>query len=208
METWLMIGVVTLVLVAVVVVFIVFRNRLQQGMIGQEGQDLGSPDPGVEYEWTSGAPPLVKTALSVGFVLLYLSILLIDFFTDNKLFSDGEIWQVGLVALGVFFSALGPLMSKKTYQLTHEGLYEIPEKKKSERKLLFHWSQLIWFKPGIHGFRYYIRSGAPSFAGAQLPFLTKSRRVNCSKHAMLVNSMIMARGVPTSPPGSNEEYQD
>ena len=193
---WILIGSLLVLAIIVLALFAWLRSR-SSGIAIIKKAPVGSvTTAGVEYEWTSGSSPAFKIFL----VLIFGSILvgsIVFFFIDETDFVD--LLKTGGAAIAMVAGLLGSFFKKKTYQITGEGLYGIQQSGK-EPQLIFAWSELLWFKPGSSGFKYYLKPNITRKASSGGTNFSISKSVYCGKHAMLVNSIIMARGIPTSPP--------
>jgi len=189
---WVVAAVALLVLATL---FFLMRKFGLERIVGagkKEEESTASAD--VEFEWTA-RPPLLGTLIVALVVIAAVAIAYI--YGEEEGLNKG-IMQMIVGVVGMLAALLGTRWQTCTYQLTSDGLYSVERSGKKQRKMVFAWPHLLWFKPGNHGFKYYLKKGAgasPPAAGAR-----SSGRIPCSKDATLVNSMLLARGIPTSPP--------
>jgi len=201
MEWILLSALVTIVVLALVIILLL---RMRSSMkIGRDVETEKRSYPDVEYEWSAGGSSLPQLILFVILIIVYGVVVLADNLFNGEELDFGSLIQLFLFSLGIFFSMIGVIWKKKTYQITTEGLFLLLPEKKGERKMLFSWDNLLWFKPDNKGFRYYLKVDAKSADLTAAMAFPMSNRVNCGRHATLVNSLIMARGIPTSPPGKS-----
>ncbi len=196
MWDWILIGSLLLLAFIVLAMFIWLRARSSRIATAKKTSDESTTVAGVEYEWIAGSSPILKIIL----VLVFGSVLVVSvvfYFIDVTDFVD--LLKTGGAAIAMVAGLLGSFFKKKTYQITGEGLYGIQQSGK-EPQLIFAWSELLWFKPGNSGFKYYLKPNIQRKAPSGGISFSISKSVYCGKHAMLVNSIIMARGIPTSPP--------
>ncbi|HUX08458.1 MAG TPA: hypothetical protein VMX35_14245 [Acidobacteriota bacterium] len=195
MAEWIIIGSLLALAVVMLAVLIWLRFRSSVPTADEAGGQSASQY-GVEYEWTTGSSPAFKIFL----VLVFGAILVgsvVFFFIDEADFMD--LLKTGGAAIAMVVGLLGGLFKKKTYQMTGEGLYGFRQGGK-ERTRMFAWPELLWFKPGNSGFKYYLRQNISQEISSGGVSLSVGKSIYCGKHATLVNSIIMARGIPTSPP--------
>jgi hypothetical protein len=193
MMGWIALSLLIGAVAVAIVLFLLLRSRGGAAVPDAEALEGAYSDPGVEYEWTVGTSQKTKVVL----LLLMMGALV------------GAIWllsregvelpgflQAMLTGLGVFLALFSGLFRKKTYQITHDGLYVFSSNKK-DRFRIFAWEHLLWFKPNDNGFKYYVRGNIQRDLPADKPTFVSGNSIYCGKQATLVNSIILARGVPT-----------
>lgn len=184
---------------AVILIFY-FRSRSESAAGTILAEEASFDDPSIEYEWV--AEPRIW-----GRVLLALFIVaagVVAFFSIEELQEVfRSILQIGIVLLGLLSSIFANAFKRYLYRITTTGLYRSEVGKKGDPKLLFTWRRLLWFSPGQAGFRYYLK---PNGEGSLN--LLNTGHVLTGDRAMLVNAIIMSRGVPTSPPNRDEHYEE
>ena len=182
-------------LLALATTFFLVRKFGLERIVGAGKKGEEPPVPAdVEFEWTA-RPPLLGKLLAALAVIAAMAIAYI--------YGEGEGLNKGVMQMivGVFTvlaALLGTHWQTSTYQFTRDGLYSVERSGKKQRKMVFAWPHLLWIKPENHGFKYYLKQDAgvrPPAAGAR-----RSGKIPCGKDATLVNSMLLARGIPTSPP--------
>lgn len=196
MDDALLIMVVIIVAVAVIGVILLVlstvRNRMPSGKKTETTADAS-----VEYEWSARSKIFGKVVLVL--VILAAGVFFYAFFSEDVDSIFSKMPQIGLFILGIIISLFTGAMKTYTYQITTAGLYRFDAKRGGEKQLLFTWQNLSWIKPDNDGFRYFLKS---SMAGNLSAFGVTSGKVFCGDHAMVVNAIMMSRGVPISPPNN------
>ena len=192
-------------------VFLILIARIRAAGGSPVVEELYQPPAGqnVEYQWVAEPQVASKLLLFLGFaggmVYAYFSIDL-----AREIFSS--LFQVGMILLGFLGAFLNGLWQKKVYQLTNMGLYKIEKdtkNKKQKPEKVFFWNEVSWIKPGLKGFRYYLNNSSKiNFEKDQVQLFRSSGFIPAGDNAMVVNSMLLSRGLKTSPgPNANEMEQ-
>ena len=183
------------------VIFILYLRSRSESTAGTIlAEEATFDDPNIEYEWV--AEPRIWGRILLA--LFFAGIALFAFFAFEELREVfRSVYQIGIVLLGLISSFFANAFKRFRYRITTSGLLRSEIGKKGDPKLLFTWNRLAWFSPGPAGFRYHLKPGAQGSMN-----LTSSGRVEAGDRAMLVNAIIMSRGVPTSPPNRQSDYQE
>jgi len=199
----------TVAIAVLLVAFIIYlRIRSRDTNAMEQPDPLQALDENVEYEWEVRPNVFLRVVaivviIAVG-VLPWLEFIDFDAIFDNL----GQFWFVGVWLISVL---LGGSTQAFKCTLTTSGLVrQNLSNKKAVPEVLFLWGELVWIKPGPHGFKYFRRADS----AAENPFeklsekvkisASNSRYVRVGDSATLVNSLIMSRGIPTSPPNKSE----
>lgn len=199
----------TLISIAVGVFLAVFIlvARIQASASQLSTQDYPDPPPGqnVEYQWVAQPAAASKLFILllfvVGMVYTWISIDVV-----RELFSN--LFQVGMILIGFLGAIINGFWQNRTYLLTNMGLYKTEnkgKKAKAKPEKVFLWSELSWIKPGLNGFKYYLKSaGALSLEQNLSSLIGTSGTVRAGDSTLVVTSILMARGVKTSPDHGSE----
>ena len=152
--------------------------------------------PDVEYQWSARPPVILKLMI---FVALLFGFLVYWYIAGDEEELSG-VFQIFIPLAGFLFAFLSGFLKSFTFQITSSGLYVLVPGSKGERKMLFSWSDLLWFKPLSDGFRFYLKTEAQGSLTTSGLGILKGSKIPCGKQATLINAIIMARGIPTSPP--------
>jgi hypothetical protein len=196
---------IIIILVAVVfllalVVALFFRLRSSVSpLASHDTEPEVELDASLEYEWKTKASPWSKLVIVI-MVVGALVYLLYGYEELQEVFK--KVYQIILVIFTVLSGFLSAMMKSFHYQMRADGLYrgEIQQDGKvKEFKQLFSWEQLLYIRPTNSGFRYHTRPKSGSMFGG-----ISSGTVKGGDNAILVTSLVMSRGVPTSAPDSSE----
>lgn len=181
------------------IVFLRFKTDITVESLVQE--ERSHSDPNVEYQWITEPQGFSRIFLIVAFVAgaVYA---LFSFDVAREFFS--RFYQVLVIFLGFASAMFSGLWKKTEYKITDVGLMKKDLSKQAAKKkpeLVFSWRQLSWIRPKTHGFRYYLKELSPvnDLTGVKQMFRGGSGYINAGRNAMVVNAIIMSRGVPTSP---------
>lgn len=191
---FIIIAVVFLVIV-IGVAIVVFRIRKEMQARVQKEKEEHPEEEEVEYEWVF--KPSMKSRI-IAFALFALMIAAYFIFGETDE-SGSKISQTILLMIGSIigiFTAQGTV----TYRITASSLfYKKGTKEKTEFKRLFLWSDLLWVKPEDDGFRYYLRERPKAELVSVSGSIGRKGRIRCGKDAMMINSFVLAKGVPVKP---------
>lgn len=181
-----------------VIALVILRLRGTKTISPEQAAELTAGAEGVEYQWEARSQSWF--AILTLFLVLagVIALVLYGIGFDWRELMD-RIPQVAIALIFAVLSMITQSLKANVFQLTRLGLIRFDKQKPANRQILFTWDSLAWFRPDDHGFRYYLDAQkVKPVEGLSLSF-TGNGHVPCGKHAMLVNSLIMARGVPTSP---------
>jgi hypothetical protein len=198
LEMQIFIGVAAAVLIFVVLIVVIARRKSNPTVTQtHEDNSASTALSGVEYEWESRPAGIGVAMLVAGLVVGLIATII--YFEEGMDVMD-VLFKAGFGIFGAAAGILGSLLKKVKYSFTAVGLYkqDLSDKKKKE-ELLFAWGEVSWIKPMKHGFKYYLIPGRMNVTTKPAKIRTTGY-VHAGDKAMLVNSMLMGRGVRTSPP--------
>jgi hypothetical protein len=186
-------------LFVVVLVVLRFRGVREIDLAPAGGSEAA--DASVEYQWEARSQGWFSLLALFGVIILIIVAVL--WFLGYDWLDIAE--KMPQAAIALVFAALSLItqgMRTHVYQMARHGVIRFDKQKPANKQLLFTWESIAWFKPDDHGFRYYIDPNKLDISAGQTVSMTGSGYVACGNHAMLVNSLMLARGVKTSPPES------
>lgn len=198
MDDIIMYAVIILVAVAVIGVILLFRSSKRDTMLMPDERLRRAGDSSVEYEWSSRSKVFSKVVLVLA--LIVAGVFFYVFFSEDVDSVLSNVPQIGLFILGLVLSFFAGAMKTYTYQITSMGLYRFDAKRGGEKQLMFTWHNLSWIKPDNDGFRYYLKSSPTANLSA---LALTSGKIYCGDHAMVVNAILMSRGVAITPPNQS-----
>ncbi len=193
MEALIWLGIIVIAILAAVIIlwWRLVGERRSQSRVEAEAEFAYAD---VEYQWTQRQP---YVGLLIIFLILLAGFLTYQFFTEEE-FSG--LSQLLVPVLGIILALLNAALKSYTFQIAHGGLFVVAPGTKTERKRIFAWDDLLWFKPENDGFKYYLKPEARSVGATEGRSIFKGNKIPCGKQSTLINAMIMARGIPTSLP--------
>lgn len=194
MRSFLILSIVVVGVVITIIVVIILRRSQISKLFEQKLKLEDSESLNVEFEWTVKPHPGARLA---AFATLVIYILLLFFWRGEGIVEDDSV-KIVLSLMGVFVGFITFAFQKRTYMIASEGLYVSDSGRKNKVRKLFAWGDVAWIRPSSNGFTYYLKKRDP-ISGWPGGF-RRGGKVQGQRDSMLINNMMMGKGLPTRPP--------